>query len=200
MTATEEERKENAEQPAEVAEIPVQPESVEVLQQQLQEEKLKAAEHYDQYLRAVAELRNYKKRVEQEREQLTQEANAGLIARLLPVLDDFGRAMSLLPDEKLLHFSWIEGIALIYRRLQTVLEQHGLRPVEALGQHFDPRLHEAVLFEEVPAEQDQVILGELQKGYKLHERLLRPALVKVGKAAAAPQTETAPETEPAPER
>lgn len=168
------------------------PGDVETLCRMLDEEKQKAAEHYDQWLRAVAELRNYKKRVEQEREQLVREANAGLIAQLLPILDDFDRAMCALPDEKLLQFSWIEGIALIYRRLRAVLEQHGLRPIEACGQPFDPRCHEAVLFEEGPAEQDQIVLTELQKGYKLHDRLLRPALVKVCKGKEPAKEEGAP--------
>jgi len=169
------------------------PDDVETLRRQLEEEKQKAAEHYDQWLRAVAELRNYKKRVEQEREQMVREANAGLMAQLLPILDDFDRAMCALPDEKLLQFSWIEGIMLIYRRLRAVLEQHGLRPIEACGQPFDPRCHEAVLFEEGPAEQDQIVLTELQKGYRLHDRLLRPALVKVCKGKEPAKEEGAPD-------
>jgi molecular chaperone GrpE len=154
--------------------------------QQLEEEKKKAAENYDQYLRSVAELRNYKKRAEQEREQWAREANADLLARLMPILDDFDRAMVILPDEQLRHLSWIEGIALIYRRLQVALEQAGLRPIEALNQPFNPYYHEAILYEEAPAEQDGIVLADLQKGYKLYDRVLRPTLVKVGKAMAAP--------------
>ncbi len=166
---------------------------IETLRQQLAEEGKKSAEYYDQWLRSVAELRNYKKRVEQEREQWAREANAGLLVRLLPTLDDLERAMAALPDEGLLHFSWIEGIALIFRRLQAVLEQHGLQAIEATGKPFDPHFHEAVLYEEVPGEQDTIVLSELQKGYRLHERVLRPALVKVGKAAAAPAERTGPD-------
>jgi|YelNatPaOPRAMG01_1025707.scaffolds.fasta_scaffold46676_2 molecular chaperone GrpE len=167
---------------------------LEALRQQLQEEQRKAAEHYDSYLRSVAELRNFKKRVEQEREQLSREANADLISHLLPILDDLERAFAVLPDEKLLRFSWIEGILLIYRRLQAILEQHGLRPIEAAGRPFDPYLHEAILFEEVPPEQDQMVLTELQKGYKLYDRVLRPTLVKVGRASEHP-TEPSPPPE-----
>jgi molecular chaperone GrpE len=161
-------------------------EEVETLHRQLEEEREKSTESYDQYLRSVAELRNYKKRVEQERDQLAREASAVLITRLLPVLDDFDRAMAVLPDEKLLHLSWIEGIMLIYRRLQGALEQAGLRPIEAVGAHFDPYTHEAILYEEGPAERDGVVLADLQKGYKLYDRILRPTLVKVGKATAPP--------------
>ncbi len=161
-------------------------EETEALRRELEEEKKKSAEYYDQWLRSVAELRNYKKRVEQEREQMAQEATSGLVLRLLPLLDDFERALAVLPDEKLLRFSWIEGVILIYRRLQAVLEQHGLRAIEAAGKPFDPYFHEAILFEEVPAEQDGLVLTELQKGYKLGDRVLRPALVKVGKGRETP--------------
>ncbi|MGC8873570.1 MAG: nucleotide exchange factor GrpE [Chloroflexia bacterium] len=185
-----------AAQAAESVEVDLRAE-LETLRQQLQEEQRKAAEHYDSYLRSVAELRNYKKRVEQEREQLSREANAELILRLLPILDDLERAFAVLPDEKLLRFSWIEGILLIYRRLQAVLEQHGLRPIEAVGKPFDPYLHEAILFQEVPPEQDQLVLSELQRGYKLYDRVLRPTLVKVGRAPEAPAEPPAPpKTEP----
>jgi len=161
-------------------------EDIEALQQELEEERRKASEQYDQWLRSVAELRNYKKRVEQERQQVIRGANATLVSHLLPALDDFERAMAVLPDEKLARFSWVEGILLVYRRILAVLEQHGLQAIEAVGQPFDPYVHDAILFEEVPADRDQVVLAELQRGYKLHERLLRPALVKVGKTAPPP--------------
>ncbi len=188
------------------AEPAISPEEVEELGRELEEAKKKAAENYDQWLRSVAELRNYKKRVDQERESQSRDANAALIAQLLPVLDDLDRAMHSVPDEKLLHFSWIEGILLIYRRLQHVLEQFGLQAVEAVGKPFDPYVHEAILFEEVPAEKDQLVLADLQKGYKLYDRVLRPTLVKVGRAAApAPEpvkegTPPGVETTPPPEQ
>lgn len=188
----------NAENP-EQAETPVVEETVaeetEALRRELEEERKKSAEYYDQWLRSVAELRNYKKRVEQEREQRAQESVSNLVLRLLPILDDFERALAVLPDEKLLRFSWIEGVVLIYRRLQAILEQHGLRAVEAAGKPFDPYLHEAILFEEVPAEQDSRVLAELQKGYKLGERVLRPALVKVGKALPTTPAQSKPSPE-----
>jgi molecular chaperone GrpE len=168
----------------------------EALRRELEEEKKKSAEYYDQWLRSVAELRNYKKRVEQEREQMAQEAASGLLLRLLPILDDFERALAVLPDEKLLRFSWIEGVMLIYRRLLATLEQHGLRAMETVGKPFDPYFHEAVLFEEVPAGQDGLVLAELQKGYKLGDRVLRPALVKVGKSTAAAETPAQAESSP----
>ena len=174
---------------------------IETLRQQLQEESDKAAEHYDQWLRSVAELRNYKKRVQQERQQQTRGANAQLISHLLPVLDDFERALISLPDEQLRQFTWIEGIQIIYHRLQSILQQHGLQAIEAIGQPFNPYFHEGILFDEVPPEQDQLVLEDLQRGYKLYDQVLRPTLVKVGRGAIEP-TETAPppetEQEPSP--
>jgi len=172
----------------------------ETLRQQLEEERIKTAETHDKYLRSVAELRNYKKRISQEREQWAREASAGLLTRLLPILDDFDRAMAVLPDEKLRQLSWVEGIALIYRRLQLALEQAGLTPIEAENQPFDPYFHEAILHEEAPAEQDGIVLADLQKGYKLYDRVLRPTLVKVGKAAAEPPPQEEEQEEAADEK
>ncbi len=170
-------------------------EQVEQLRQQVKEAEARAAEKHEQWLRSVAELRNYKKRVEQEREQITRLANAELIGRLLPVLDDLERAMAVLPNEKVRKLTWVEGIVLIFQRLRALLEQHGLQEIEAQGKPFDPYVHEAILFEEVPMEQDQVVLQELQKGYKLHDRVLRPTLVKVGRGVPQEPPSEEPEAE-----
>lgn len=169
------------------------------LRQQLEEEQAKAAEYHDQWLRSVAELRNYKRRVQQERERLAQEAGAGLISHLLPVLDDFQRAMDNLPDDDLLKLTWFEGILIIYRRFQAILEQHGLQPIEAAGKPFDPYYHDAVLSQKVAPEQDGLVVEELQTGYLLNDRVIRPTLVKVGRAVAAPADEEAAPAEPAPQ-
>ncbi len=100
-----------------------------------------------------------------------------LLMSLLPILDDFERALDNV-SIKLAGLTWVDGIRLIHRKLQAVLESHGISQIEALGNDFDPALHEAVLEEE--GEEGKVI-EELQRGYKLHERVLRPAMVKVGK-------------------
>jgi molecular chaperone GrpE len=185
-------------QPVETPSAEEQPPEVDSLRQQLEEESTKASEYYDQWLRSVAELRNYKKRVQQEQQQLIREANAELVSHLLPVLDDFERAMTILPDEQLRQFTWIEGIQLIYQRLQSILRQHGLQAIEALGQTFDPYFHDGILYEQVPAEQDQIVLQELQRGYKFQERVLRPTLVKVGRAMdVVTEPEEPEEEEPA---
>ena len=127
--------------------------------------------------RATADLANFRRRVEQDRGELTTLANAVLISKLLAVLDDFDRAMSHVPagiDE-----SWLDGVRLVERKLRGVLEAEGVTQIEALGQPFDPNLHEAVVHEETADHPDNQVIGELQRGYRLRDRVLRPALVRV---------------------
>ncbi len=158
-------------------ELPVQEEDIESVTRALNEEKEKAEKYLANWQRAEADLVNFKKRSEQEKAEITKFANAVLVMSLLPILDDFERALDNV-SIKLAGFTWVDGIRLIHRKLQAVLESHGISQIEALGNDFDPTIHEAVLEEE--GEEGKVI-EELQKGYKLHERVLRPAMVKVGK-------------------
>ena len=151
-----------------------------VLRRELEEAKAKAKEYLDQWKRAAADFANYKRRNEQEREEVIKFANAMLITRILPILDDFERAFQTMPDS-LRGLTWIDGIALIERKLHAILEQEGLTTIKAVGEQFDPRVHEAVIQEESAEHEEGQIIAELQKGYKLHDRVLRPALVKVAK-------------------
>lgn len=157
-------------------ELPVE-QAIESLTKALAEEKEKAEKYLANWQRAAADLINFKKRSEQEKAEITKFANALLVMSLLPILDDFERALDNV-SIKLAGFTWVDGIRLIQRKLQAVLESQGLSQIEALGNDFDPAVHEAVLSEE--GEEGKVI-EELQKGYKFHERVLRPAMVKVGK-------------------
>ena len=161
---------------------------LETLRQELEEAKAQAAEYLDGWQRARAEFANYKKRNEQERQELFKLANSTLIVRLLPIFDDFERAFQTLPSN-LLSLTWIDGVALIYRRLQAILDGEGLTPMETEGQSFDPLLHEAVTYEESAEHQEGQIIGEVQRGYKLGDRVLRPALVRVAKGKPALETE-----------
>ena len=181
--------KETAEAVEEAAEVEEVSE-LETLHQELEQAKAQAAEYLDGWQRARAEFANYKKRNDQERQELFKLANATLITRLLPIFDDFERAFQTLP-RSLLSFTWIDGVALIYRRLQAILEAEGLTLVETEGQSFDPLLHEAVTSEESAEYDEGQIIGEVQKGYKLGDRVLRPALVRVAKGK--PLSETAPD-------
>ena len=158
-------------------ELPVQEEDIESVTRALAEEKEKAEKYLANWQRAEADLINFKKRSEQEKAEITKFANAVLVMSLLPILDDFERALDNV-SIKLAGLTWVDGIRLIQRKLQAVLESQGLSQIEALGNDFDPAVHEAVLSEE--GEEGKVI-EELQKGYKFHERVLRPAMVKVGK-------------------
>lgn len=163
------------------------------VQEQLAQAEAQAAEYLDGWQRAQAEFSNYKKRQEAERAQMIMLANATLVRKLLPVVDDFERAIATLPAN-LSQLTWCEGIFLIKHKLDAILESEGVKPIKTEGQAFDPLYHEAVTHEEVSGYSEGQIIGEVQRGYILGERVLRPALVRVAKAAApVPQPEESKE-------
>ena len=127
--------------------------------------------------RAAADFSNYKRRTEDERKAVNLMANAVLLSRLLAVIDDFDRALESVPED--IHEGWLDGIRLVERKLQALLEAEGVTPIEAVGQPFDPNLHEAVVHEDTTEHPDNTVIGEVQRGYLLHERVLRPSLVRV---------------------
>jgi molecular chaperone GrpE len=147
------------------------------LEERLAKAEEEAKKFRDNWHRAEADFQNFKRRTEQEREELRRYGNVSVIINLLPVLDDFERAFSSL-DSHLAGLSWFDGILLIYRKLRQLLENAGVSVIETEGKEFDPRLHEAVAH--VEGEEGKVI-SEVQRGYKLHDRVLRPAMVVVGK-------------------
>jgi molecular chaperone GrpE len=149
---------------------------IEALQQALDEEKEKAERYLANWQRSQADLQNYAKRAEQEKSETVEFANRLLILDLLPILDDFERALTSLPVE-LDGQNWTEGIKLIYNRLRTVLETQGLAEIKAVGESFDPYFHEAA--GQVDGEEDTII-EELRKGYQFKGKLLRPSTVMVG--------------------
>ncbi len=159
---------------------------LEALKRELEAARAQAQEYLEGWQRERAAFANYRKRVEAERAQFAAEATALFIRRLLPILDDFERALQTLPDN-LRHLTWVEGVALIYRKLQLALESEGVRPIEVKpGDPFDPMLHEAVLYEPAEGFEEGQIVEELQKGYRLGERVLRPTLVKVARRPEPP--------------
>jgi molecular chaperone GrpE len=141
---------------------------------------------YDQLLRRQAEFENFRKRTQREKEDFLQHATADLIRTLLPALDGFERAFKHrdpnVPGE------FYEGFELIHRQLLDALQRAGMTTLDASGQIFDPHLHQAVETAEVPDARDHEIVEEVQRGYKLRNRLLRPAMVKV---AVRPKQEEA---------
>ncbi len=179
-TMADEQEKENAGQDApagDPAEAPAEPETLEAARALLQKEKEEAQRFLANWQRAEADFVNYKRRVKQERDEARRLANAALIINILPVLDDLERALASL-NIQLVGLTWFDGIRLIYRKLQLVLESAGVSQIEAEGQPFDPRFHEAVMYGE--GEEGKVV-AEVQRGYKLNDRVLRPAMVIVGK-------------------
>ncbi|TMD14713.1 MAG: nucleotide exchange factor GrpE, partial [Chloroflexi bacterium] len=127
---------------------------------------------------------NYKRRTRQDLAERTQYANEELLRKLLPVLDNFKRALDHAPegvDEK-----WFEGIQLIARQFEDVLAAQGLAQIPAMGEKFDPSRHEAIAREETDAHEEGTVVEEMQPGYRLHDRVLRPTLVKVAHPRALP--------------
>jgi molecular chaperone GrpE len=157
---------------SQVAEV----EDVEALKQALAKAKEKAEANLAGWQRAQADFINYKRRNEQEMAEVSQFANATLMLSLLPILDDLERAFAAIPP-RLAKASWIDGVRLIWRKLQTTLEAQGLTPIKALGEPFDPNFHEAVRQDKG---KEGVVVGELLKGYKLHDKIIRAARVVVG--------------------
>ncbi len=155
------------------------------LKEALAEEKTRAEGYLANWQRVQADFINYKRRSEQEREEFGKFANATLIFNLLPSLDDIERALASLPV-KLANLTWVNGIRLIERKLQASLEMQGLQAIEALGKEFDPNLHEAVRQD---TGKEGVIIEELQKGYQLHDRVIRPTMVVVGNGEEADKEE-----------
>ena len=158
------------------------------LREELAQAQSQAAEYLDGWQRARAEFANYKRRVEAERDELRRVGNEVLLLKLLPVVDDFDRAFRTIPQE-LANVPWVNGINMIFRKLQAILESENVTPIEATGQPFNPLLHEAVMQEETVEHPDEHVIEEIQRGYRLGERVLRPAMVKVASNPNHPEGE-----------
>jgi molecular chaperone GrpE len=133
----------------------------------------------DRWLRKSAEFDNYRKRIERERREQADQAVVDILQQLLLVVDDFDRALTVQGDEG---GAYRKGVELIHAKLHDLLRKQGVTPMDVLGADFDPNVHMAVMHEESPEHREGEVIGELQKGYYLHDRLLRPAMVKVAKA------------------
>ena len=134
---------------------------------------------HDRLLRQAAEFDNYRKRVDRERRDLTQMAATDLVQELLPVIDDFERALQAdAPGAE----SYRQGLEIIHRALMDVLRKRGVTPVDAVGAQFDPQVHQAVAYEDAPDRRDGEVIEQFTRGYRLGDKLVRPAMVKVAKA------------------
>jgi molecular chaperone GrpE len=179
----------NAESPAVGAEAfaAPPPADLQAAYEALQAEK---KELYDRLLRKQAELENLRKRTQREKEEFRQHAAEELVRALLPTLDSIERALK--HRDASVPESFYQGVELIYREVRDVLGRAGLTPIETAGKLFDPHLHQAVETVETSDRRDQEIVEELQRGYKLKHRLLRPAIVKV---AVRPRAQGSPPPE-----
>jgi molecular chaperone GrpE len=151
---------------------------LEAVRAELEQAQAQAAEYLDGWQRARAEFANYKKRVEAERQELRRTSTEALLLKLLPVVDDFERAFQALPEDTT-DAAWVDGFTMILRKLQAILESQDVTPIEATGQPFDPAWHEAVMQEETDKHPDGYVTEEMQRGYRLGDRVLRPSMVKV---------------------
>lgn len=140
----------------------------------------KAAENWDKFLRATADLENFKKRVARERIEQAKFAQAPLLQSLIPILDNLDMAMGAAETSKAESASSLrQGVAMVFQQLKSALQAAGLQEIDATGQAFDPNLHEAVSQVETHHAPEGIVVQQLRKGYKLHDRLLRPASVVV---------------------
>jgi molecular chaperone GrpE len=159
------------------------------LQQQLEEKTKESQENFDRYLRLAAEMENLKKRMEREKADLLQFANENLIKELLPVVDNLELALQH-GRQADTPAPFLEGIELVHQGFLKALARFGVTPLEAVGQQFDPAFHNAVLQEAAPKVPDCTVLKELQKGYLMNNRLLRPAMVVVARNTEANVNQT----------
>ncbi|GLV55275.1 hypothetical protein KDH_21220 [Dictyobacter sp. S3.2.2.5] len=155
------------------------------LEQQLAGEQQKSAEYLDQLKRSQADFINYRRRSRQEQVEARASGEMALLERILPVLDDLGRAMASVPSE-LTDNAWVEGVMLTSRQLTNTLEQLGVTPVGEPGEPFDPYKHDAILRMPSPQHDEGTIIQVVRPGYMLKDRVLRPAQVVV---ASAPSQE-----------
>ncbi len=158
------------------------------LQKELEAAKAQAAEYLEGWQRARAEFANYKRRVEKEQSEAYQSATSRVIGRFVDVLDDFNRAAQDKPADSgdavayaAALAQWAAGVTLIQRKLQNILDVEGVERIKAEGQTFDPALHEAVTHEDSPEHQPGQIIAVLRQGYRIGDKIIRPALVRVAK-------------------
>ena len=156
-------------------------ESIDELKQAVTEEQDKASSYLASLQRSEADFRNYKKRIEQEKQEALTWTNAELIKSLLPVVDDMERAISMM-EPTVKESSWGEGFKIIQRNMQDILHAHGCSEIECVGKPFDPNLHEAIGYEDG---EEVIIVSEHRKGYTMKNKVLRASQVTVGKGKTA---------------
>lgn len=151
---------------------------VDTVEAQLAAAQAEAAKNLDGWQRALADLANARKRFDKQSKMAYTNATAEVIGKLLPVIDDLDRAMVNVPEE-LVENSWFEGLSGIFRKLNNILEGIQVERIAAVGELFDPNCHEAIMQEDSDEHESGCVIRELQAGYRIGERVIRPALVVV---------------------
>ncbi len=163
------------------------------LEDRLKATEQEARENYDRLLRVSAEFENYKKRASREMEEFRKYSNQSLIKELLSVVDNLELAMSSTSGHEAIDQGLLQGLEMTHREILKVFEKFAVKPISASGEPFDPTYHEAVMQEETDEVPENTVVNEMQKGYLIHDRLLRPSMVVVAKSKtkkndADPQT------------
>ncbi len=148
------------------------------LEEQLNQAKTDAAANLEGWQRTLAEFANARKRMDKQRAEVYTTATADAVSKLLPIIDDFDRALTNVPANIAEH-SWFEGLRLVHKKLNGILEGANIERIVTIGQPFDPNVHEAILQEPSDEHESGFIIRELQSGYKVGDRIIRPALVCV---------------------
>ena len=154
------------------------------LEEKLQLAETEAKETYDRFLRLSAEFENFKKRTTREMNDFRKYANESLIRELLSVVDNLERALQSTNDGTQTDTGVLEGVEMTHKEILKIFEKFNVQPIEALDQTFDPKFHQAVMQESVEDKPDNTVIQELQRGYLMHDRLIRPSMVVVSKAVA----------------
>jgi molecular chaperone GrpE len=162
-------------------------EPVDELEEKLAKAEEEARDYHDRMLRMAAELDNYKKRSVRELEDLKKYATENLIRQLLTVVDNLERAIDSASADGDNHQSVVDGVVLTLNEIMKILEKHHVSPIQAMGEQFDPAFHQAMSQEENTEQPPNTVVQEFQKGYLIHDRLLRPSMVVVSKAASKEQ-------------
>lgn len=158
----------------------MQAEEIEQLRAELAAVQANAGEYLDSWQRVLADFTNYKRRVDRDQLQIAQNTTGNAVRRYLDIADDLERALKKRPQDGD-GATWAQGIDLIYRKLLNAFEADGVLMIEAEGQFFDPNLHEAITQEESTEHESGQVIGIVQPGYRLGERILRPAKVRVAR-------------------
>jgi len=160
------------------------------LEEKLQKSELESKQAYDRLLRVSADFENYKKRTAREMSEFRKYANESLISEMLNVVDNLERAIILSTGNDKINNCLVEGVGMTLKEILKVFENYGVKPIESLCKAFDPNFHQAVMQQDSEEHPENTVISELQKGYMIHDRLLRPSMVIVSTAKLKHENDT----------